>query len=384
MKILQTIGGFTAESGGTSTCTYDLIRSINAIEPCVDLLTPEARAGQRLMGTGEEWIKTVPNDNRTPYAYSPNTKRFLRESDYDIYHANGLWMYSNHITCAVAREKNRPYIITPHGMLYPDALKRSYWKKWPLKELHFNRDIMQATCIHATCRKEAEFIRQFGYEGKIAVIPNPCFISEFAEELYAKKCEISIGGSRAVKFGFLGRVHPRKKIENLLSGLKEVLTGEITAGDSPASPMLIIMGKGDETYERFLHSEVERLGLQDRVKFLGFVSGQEKYEALSELAALFVPSDFENFGMIVTEALSVGTPVMASLGTPWEELNTEHCGWWVDRSVESVAEVMREVLAMPVERLLDMGERGRRLVAERYEASEVARKMIGLYKSIND
>lgn len=384
MKILQTIGGFTAESGGTSTCTYDLIRSINAIEPCVDLLTPEARAGYRLMGTGEEWIKTVPNDNRTPYAYSQNTKRFLKESDYDIYHANGLWMYSNHITCAVAREKHRPYIITPHGMLYPDALKRSYWKKWPFKVLHFNKDIMQATCIHATCKKEAEFIRQFGYKGKIAVIPNPCFIPEFADELYAKKCNLFLGGNSPVKFGFLGRLHPIKKIENLLYGLKEVLTGEITAGDSPASPMLIIMGKGDETYERFLHSEVERLGLQDRVKFLGFVSGQEKYEALSELSALFVPSDFENFGMIVTEALSVGTPVMASLGTPWEELNTEHCGWWVDRSVQNIADVMRMVMTMPVERLLDMGERGRRLVAERYEASKVARQMIGLYKSIND
>lgn len=372
------------ESGGTSTCTYDLIRNINSIEPCVDLLTPEARAGQRLMGTGEEWIKTVPNDNRTPYAYSPNTKRFLRESDYDIYHANGLWMYSNHITCAVAREKHRPYIITPHGMLYPDALKRSYWKKWPLKELHFNRDIMQATCIHATCRKEAEFIRQFGYEGKIAVIPNPCFIPEFAGELYTKKVNLFLGCSLPRNFGFLGRLHPIKKIENLLYGFKEVVDGEITVGESPASPMLVIMGKGDNEYERFLRSEVERLGLQDRVKFLGFVSGREKYEALSELAALFVPSDFENFGMIVTEALSVGTPVMASLGTPWEELNTEHCGWWVDRSVQNIADVMRMVMTMPVERLLDMGERGRRLVAERYEASKVARKMIGLYKSIND
>ena len=384
MKILQTIGGFTAESGGTSTCTYDLIRSINAIEPCVDLLTPEARAGYRLMGTGEEWIKTTAYDYRTPYAYSPNTKRFLRESDYDIYHANGLWMYSNHITCAVAREKHRPYIITPHGMLYPDALKRSYWKKWPLLMMHFNRDIMQATCIHATCKKEKEFIRQFGYKGDIAVIPNPCFIPDFAEELYAKKCNLFLGGNSPVKFGFLGRLHPRKKIENLLYGFKEVLASGIAAGESPASPMLVIMGKGDDVYEHFLRFEVERLGLQERVKFLGFVSGREKYEALSELSALFVPSDFENFGMIVTEALSVETPVMASLGTPWEELNTVQCGWWVDRSVESVAEVMREVLAMPVERLLDMGERGRRLVAEKYEASMVSRQMIGLYKSIID
>lgn len=379
MKILQTIAGFTAESGGTSTCTYDLICSINAIEPCVDLLTPEARAGYRLMGTGEEWIKTTAYDYRTPYAYSPNTKKFLCESDYDIYHANGLWMYSNHITCAVAREKHRPYIITPHGMLYPDALKRSYWKKWPLKVLHFNKDIMQATCIHATCNKEAEFIRQFGYKGNIAVIPNPCFIPDFADELYAKKCNLFLGCSLPKNFGFLGRLHPRKKIENLLYGFQKLLSVDTTV--SPAS-QLIIMGKGDNAYEQFLCSEVKRLGLGNRVKFLGFVSGREKYEALAGLAALFVPSDFENFGMIVTEALSVGTPVMASLGTPWEEINSEKCGWWVDRSAESVAEVMREVLAMPVERLLDMGKRGRRLVAEKYEASMVARQMIGLYEGI--
>lgn len=381
MKILQTIGGFTAESGGTSTCTYDLIRSINAIEPCVDLLTPEARARYRLMGTGEDWIKTTAYDYRTPYVYSPNTKRFLRESDYDIYHANGLWMYSNHITCAVAREKHRPYIITPHGMLYPDALKRSYWKKWPLKVLHFNKDIMQATCIHATCNKEAEFIRQFGYKGNIAVIPNPCFIPDFADELYAKKCNLFMGCSLPKNFGFLGRLHPIKKIENLLYGFQKILSVDTTV--SPAS-QLIIMGKGDNAYEQFLCSEVKRLGLGNRVKFLGFVSGREKYEALAGLAALFVPSDFENFGMIVTEALSVGTPVMASLGTPWEELNRERCGWWVDRSVDSVANVMREVLAMPIEQLIDMGERGRRLVVEKYEASMVARQMIGLYEGIID
>ena len=354
MKILQTIGGFTAESGGTSTCTYDLIRNINAIEPCVDLLTPEATAGHRLMGVGEEWIKTVPNDNRTPYAISQNTKRFLKESNYDIYHANGLWMYSNHITCAIAREKHKPYIITPHGMLYPDALKRSYWKKWPLRVVHFNKDILQATCIHATCKKEEEYIRQFGYKGHVAIIPNPCFIPDYAEELYAKKV-------------------------NLLYGFKKVVKEENGAA---RDCKLVVMGKGEAEYEQFLRSEVERLGLTESVKFLGFVSGREKYEALSELAALFVPSDFENFGMIVTEALSVGTPVMASLGTPWEELNTENCGWWVDRSVESVANVMREVLSMPVEQLLDMGERGRRLVAERYEASKVARQMIGLYDKI--
>lgn len=93
------------------------------------------------------------------------------------------------------------------------------------------------------------------------------------------------------------------------------------------------------------------------MKFSGFVSGREKFEQLAQLSCLFVPSDFENFGMIVTEALSVGTPVMASLGTPWEELNTVGCGWWTDRSPENIATVMHQVLEMPMEDLLTMGEK---------------------------
>ena len=379
MKILQTIGGFTAESGGTSTCTYDLIRNINAIEPCVELLTPEATAGHRLMGVGEDWIKTVPNDNRTPYAISQNTKRFLKESNYDIYHANGIWMYSNHITCAIAREKHKPYIITPHGMLYPDALKRSYWKKWPLRVLHFNKDIMQATCIHATCKKEEEYIRQFGYKGHVAIIPNPCFIPDYAEELYAKKVNLFLGCSLPKNFGFLGRLHPIKKIENLLYGFKEV----VREGNGAAqSCKLVVMGKGDAEYEQFLRSEVERLGLTESVKFLGFVSGREKYEALSELAALFVPSDFENFGMIVTEALICGTPVYASLGTPWDELNECHAGWWRDNNPATIAGVIKEILSFNNEELLEMGQNGRKLMEEKYEQHKVASMMKRLYEWI--
>ena len=83
--------------------------------------------------------------------------------------------------------------------------------------------------------------------------------------------------------------------------------------------------------------------------------------------------------MIVTEALSVGTPVMASLGTPWEELNSHDCGWWVDRAPESVAAVMEEVLSLSPERLLEMGANGRRLVEEKYTDTKVAQQMQELY-----
>ena len=369
MKILQTIAGLGAHSGGTSTCTYDLIAAMHAAGCDVDLMTLRC---DDLLGRGEGWIKALPDDAISPYGYSRNMTQWLSASNYDLYHTNGLWMHCNHITCAIAREKSKPYIITPHGMLYPAALRRSYWKKWPLRKLFFDKDIEMANCLHVTCKAEMDNVRTFGYGGAVAIIPNPANLPDYLGEIASKKLDF-LGCGLPRKFGFLGRLHPIKKVENLLYGVAKL--------PSPQDCELVIMGKGDDTYERFLHDEVARLELKN-VKFYGFVSGREKYEQLAHLSCLFVPSDFENFGMIVTEALSVGTTVMASLGTPWEELNAIGCGWWLDRSPENIAHIMQQVLEMPAEQLLAMGEKGRQLVQDKYTANKVAAMMAQLYEWI--
>ena len=371
MKILQTIPEFGALSGGTSTSTYDLLSTRNLVGYPIDLLTLQPKNPlDHLMGNGEEWIKAFPNDSLSPFRYSQNIRQFLLHKDYDLYHTNGLWLYCNHETCSIARKKKSPYLITPHGMLYPAAVKRSYWKKWPLLQLFFHTDIVNADCFHATCRQEMEHIRNFGYAGPIAIIPNPTVFPDFLDEIAQQKVAI-MSQKRVNRFGFLGRLHPVKKIENLLYAIASL--------PDKHDCELIIMGKGDPDYEQFLRNEVTRLRLMN-VTFRGFVSGREKYEELVRLSGLFVPSDFENFGMIVTEALSVGTPVMASLGTPWEDLNTYKCGWWVDRDPDSIAHVMEQIMHMPAEQLLEMGLRGRHLVMEKFAASQVARQMYELYE----
>lgn len=371
MKVLQTIAGFGRLYGGIATCTYDLISAMHNIGFPLDLLTLQVKnPADKLMGKGEAWIKALPNDAVTPYEYSNGLTQYLNSHDYDLYHTNGLWMYCNHITCSIARQRNKPYIITPHGMLYPNALHRSYWKKWPLIQLCFRKDINEANCIHVTCKAEMEHVRNFGYKGAVAIVPNPANLPDYLDELVVRK-QSNLSGDRLRKFGFLGRLHPIKKVENLLYGVAML--------PHPQDCELVIMGKGDDTYEQFLRNEIKRLGLTN-VIFKGFVSGREKYEELSQLSCLFLPSDSENFGMIVTEALSVGTPVMASLGTPWEELNTTGCGWWIDRSLENIAQVMQQVIEMPVVQLLAMGEKGRQLVKQKYTAPQVARQMKQLYE----
>ena len=364
MKILQTISGFGAHSGGTSTCTYDLLTAMHRAGCDVDLMTIQSTD---LMGKGEAWIKALPDDTIAPYGFSRNMNRFLTQSDYDLYHTNGMWMHCNHETCVTARKKEKPYIITPHGMLYPQALAHAAWKKKILLNLGgVNQDLRLADYIHCTCKEEMTHYRNLGYRNPVAIIPNPVPIPSFVNGLMHE---------RSIKrIGFLGRLHPRKNVEGLLDAW-------ISLGTEVKDAQLVIMGKGEPQYEQMLKERVRQHGLEN-VEFAGFVTGREKFERLASLTALCVPSDFENFGMIVTEALSVGTPVIASLGTPWEELNTEHCGYWVKNDVSTLAETIANVLSLSAEEINRMGENGKRLVQAKYKDTQVALMMKQLYEWI--
>lgn len=372
MKVLQTISDLSAKSGGPSTCTLDLLNGLCDIHAEVDLLT---FSSDDFLGKGNLWLKEVSNDTKTPLGISANIRRALFESNYDLYHANALWQYCSHITCKTARSKNKPYVLSPHGMLYPTALAFKRWKKIPMLKLWFNKDIMQATCLHATCIPEMQYCREFGYKGPIAVIPNAVVFPE-GVELKVNNVRDAKGRKR---IGFLGRLHPIKKIEQVLYAL-EILKSEGLEIEKCLS--FEIMGKYDDDYEQWLKCEVKRLGLEGCVEFVGFVSGKEKYDRLANLSALMVPSTQENFGMIVPEALICGTPVYASLGTPWSELNEHDAGWWKDNNPSTIAEVIKEILSLSDEELHQKGKYGRKLIEEKYEQHRVACMMKQLYEWI--
>lgn len=367
MRILHTVGGFTAAGGGVTSCLNDLIMSLQGCGDEVSLLTVDN--GEPLAAPeGAAWLKTVPSDYRTPIAWSRNLSKAIKQIHADVYHSNGLWMHVNHLTANKARESKKPLVITPHGMLFPQALQRSAWKKWPMRKLWFDRDIKQADVIHVTCGNEESAVREFGYKGRVELIPNPLVIPEYVNEITMSREEPDVH-----EIGFLGRLHPVKGIEWLIDAL---------AMASNKSLRLSIMGAGEPEYERSLVQRVAAKGLTDRVEFVGHVSGREKFERLSRLSALMVPSDFENFGMIVPEALIVETPVMASLGTPWESLNETGAGWWVSRESSVLSQLIDRIGEMSHAELRDMGRKGARMVRERFDARVVAESMTRLYHSL--
>ena len=181
----------------------------------------------------------------------------------------------------------------------------------------FDKDIDRAACLHTACMQEMAYIREAGYKTPVAVIPNPV-IMQSDQDFSEKRNDRRIG--------FLGRLHPRKRVELLIYAFARLAHPDAE---------LIIMGSGEDEYENFLKKEVSRLHIKN-VVFTGMVSGEDKYGLLSSLSVLCVPSDFENFGMIVPEALMIKVPVMASLGTPWEDLRKYKCGWWIENKVETI------------------------------------------------
>lgn len=377
MKVLQSIPFMLASQGGPSTCTCDLLQGLYDNGANVDLLTSKcSNPMDRNLGEGSQWLKEVDMDYRTPLALSSATDKYLRETEYDIYHANTLWLYPVHAVCAYARKIGKPYVLSTHGMLYPTALAVSSWKKKLMGAMWYNKDIMQADCLHATCMAELVYNRKYGYKGPIAVIPNPVVLPKFIGESPATYSKVSTNGKRTI--GFLGRLHPIKKVENIIYALN-LLEPELRN-----KVKLDVMGKFDDRYEQWLKDEVIRLGLEDYVEFVGFVSGEEKYQRLQRLSALMVPSAQENFGMIVPEALICETPVYASLGTPWSELNECQCGWWRDNEPKTIAGVIKEILTMSDADLRSMGRNGRQLMEEKYEQHKVAAMMQQLYDWIGN
>lgn len=381
MKILQTISGMSAKSGGPSTCTLDMMNGLHDISTNADLLTVKcSNLTEHNLGEGMPWLKELENDCKTPFVISKNVQHFLLNSDYDLYHANALWMGMNHDTCRIARKLGKPYIISPHGMLYPTALRVHAWKKWILLNLWYNKDIHNACCLHATCGREMEHCRAFGYKGAIAVIPNAVVFPDYLKSFQRQSDSFSfINGKRNI--GFLGRLHPIKKVENIIYAL-ELLRGGNNGQELISQLCLHIMGKYDDSYESWLNEEVKRLHLENNVEFVGQVSGKEKYNRLCNLSALMVPSVQENFGMIVPEALICGTPVYASQGTPWSELNECNAGWWRDNKPETIANIIKDILLLPNEELHEKGKNGRKLMEEKYEQHKVAAMMKRLYEWI--
>lgn len=299
------------------------------------------------------------------FAYVDNIHKYLKkEVNVDIYHIHGTWMYHGLAVSQYAHKIGKPYVVSPRGMLYPQALAHHALLKKVMMRIYQGKVLGGAACVQATCKEEMEYYRALGFKNPVAVLPNPIDINGIVNR--------NIPDKQNFQIGYLGRLHPRKRVERLIYAFAE-LKEELKDHE------LKIIGGGDIQYQNFLKAEANRLKLRN-VIFTGFLTGKEKDDAITGLSLLIVPSDFENFGNIVTEALVRGVPVIASKGMPWRELEEFHCGWWINNDQESINRTLLEALTLPLEERVQMGMNGKRLMCENYSVEVLGEKMKQLYE----
>jgi len=170
---------------------------------------------------------------------------------------------------------------------------------------------------------------------------------------------------------FIGRLDPIKGIENLLRAM--TLT--------KAGVTLAVCGEGDAAYEGLLRLRVSEFGLESRVRFHGTVVAEAKERCFREADICVVPSFKESFGAVVTEALARAVPVIASRGTPWQQLEELGCGLWVGTEAEDLAQALDRAATMP---LTEMGRRGREWMKRDFSWDRTAAKLIQTYRNLID
>jgi len=177
---------------------------------------------------------------------------------------------------------------------------------------------------------------------------------------------------RQLRLLFIGRLSPKKGIENLLHAMKLLVADK--------GIELVVCGTGDSHYCESLIELASELDLLDKsVNFVGHVDGDDKRKAFLNADICVVPSYTESFCMVVAEALGHGVPVVTSHGTPWAEAEKRNCGLWVDNSPE---ELVKAIRFMRTQNLPLMGRQGWQWMRDEFGWDVVSRQMLAVYREM--
>lgn len=277
----------------------------------------------------------------------------------DIAHANGNVRYSQGLFCPVRavylhallprileREQpdlchytnflapirgTRPYVVTVHDMGL-ESLRGCH----PLAKRLYTRKLIPAVARGARLvltnseYSKWEIVRWLGIpESRIRVTPlaaSPDFRPGRAP-----------AAPRVPYFLYVGNIEPRKNLKRLLDAFARI-------GDIGHELWIV----GNSWYRAGeIHRHVRERGIEDRVRFLGYV-GREELPGLYCGATAFVyPSLLEGFGMPVVEAMACGTPVITSNNSGLKEVAGGAAALIDPLDTEDIARNMREIAESP-------------------------------------
>ena len=285
----------------------------------------------------------------------PSLWRILRSAD--VVFITGFWYLLAASVGLACRLTRKPVIIAPAGELAPFARrglrKRIYY--WLLGAPL----LAGASSIVAIVEREREDIAALGVTpSRIIVAANGIDPMTIAEN---QQSGLELPQNRFLLF--VGRLTPIKGPDLLVEAFARIA---MTFPD-----LHLVLAGPDFGMRASLEARVEALGLETRVRILGFVSEADRQRLYRTALMMVVPSRSEVMTMVALEAGVVGTPVLLTDRCGFDEVAAAGGGLVVPAEPETLAQGIVDMMSDPAA-LREMGTRLRSLVLERYGWVSVA------------
>lgn len=172
--------------------------------------------------------------------------------------------------------------------------------------------------------------------------------------------------------GSVCRLIEQKGLDNALDGFAQV------AAEFPAAHYAIA---GDGPLRGALEAQAARLGVADRVHFLGWRA--DAPAIFAALDVLLAPSRWEGFGLVFLEAMALGVPVISTRVSAIPEVIADgETGWLVPPDdPAAIAGALRAALADPGERCR-RGEAGRARLESQFTVDAMVERTLAVYRGV--
>jgi glycosyltransferase involved in cell wall biosynthesis len=361
---------------GVGTYTRNVARALGRLDHSNEYFLMGSPQKVAEIGPLPPNFQTIPllDDGSTTKGYL-ECRAILKRLNCDLVHIPYLFWMPRNLPC--------PYVMTVHDVL--EHMYRAHDRSNLRRSLHFQltrRVLKGAARILAVSKyTKSDIEKLFGISGaRIEVVYNA--IDERFLRGHASDTDRQVLAERyLITYPFLlyaGRISPHKNLVRIIeafSALKAELEKE---GKFPDLKLIII---GDELSKHpDLRRTVIRGGVQNDVRFMGFVP-IEMLRVFYDAAKIFVfPSLYEGFGLPPLEAMAHGTPVVTSNTSSLPEVVGNAA---VLVNPENVFEIMRALLRVLLDQTVreKFKQRGYEQV-KKFSWDASARQILGVYESV--
>lgn len=372
--------------GGPVKSTHELARALVKMGVEVTVFTTNADGEDDLQVPVDaevdvDGVKVWYFQVQRPRSFYRSTQfsRALRArlGEFDLVHVNWLYVYTTMMAARECLRQGVPYILSPRGMLDPNAISmKGRLKKTLYLRLVERRHLAGAALVHFSSQGELRQAESGGWHFRAAVAPLGLNVTSYdvhPDTAHWLERFPELRGKKQVLF--LGRLNYIKGLDLLAKAWPWVISVVPNAH-------LVIAGPDDDGYATKVEQWLKEGGVRQHVTFAGMLLGDEKLVAMHSAEVCVVPSYLESFGMTIVEAMTCRKPVVITDRVNICDEVAEACaGLVVPCEPERIAQGIVTLLREPGS-AATMGINGRKLVEEKFTVEKAAIRMLDVYKRI--